>query len=113
MKIDELSSKNEWDEALLQASGHDFYHTWDFHQISRQNGEGDPLLLDVRAQHGGVLFPLLSRAIAGSSLHDLSSVYGYPSPLTYGLIIRDEVPGLWDALLSHLFQRGYVSLFSR
>ncbi|MNF23025.1 FemAB family protein [compost metagenome] len=113
MKINELTGKNEWEEALLKASRHDFYHTWDFHQISRQNGEGDPRLFEVRAQHGGILFPLLSRPIAGSSLRDLSSVYGYPSPLTYGLINRDEVPGLWDALLSHLFQRGYVSLFSR
>ncbi|MCC6076917.1 GNAT family N-acetyltransferase [Pseudomonas sp. GCM10022188] len=113
MKISEISSKNEWDEALAKAAHHDFYHTWDFHLISQRNGEGDPVLFEVRTPHGGVLFPLLSRPIAGSSRRDLTSVYGYPSPLSYGLIDRAEIAGLWDSFLSHLSQRGYVSLFSR
>lgn len=113
MKISEISSKNEWDEALAKAAHHDFYHTWDFHLISQRNGEGDPVLFELRTPHGGVLFPLLSRPIAGSSRRDLTSVYGYPSPLSYGLIDRAEIAELWDSFLSHLSQRGYVSLFSR
>lgn len=113
MKISEITSKNDWDEALLKAPHRDFYHTWDFHMISRQNGEGDPVLFELRMPRGGILFPLLARQISGSSLRDLTSVYGYPSPLSYGYIDHEEVPGLWDAFLSHLIHRGYVSLFSR
>lgn len=113
MKISEITSKRDWEEVLLKAPRHDFYHTWDFHVISRQNREGDPVLFEARTAHGGILFPLLSRPIAGSALRDLTSVYGYPSPLAYGHIDSEEVPGLWDALLSYLIHRGYVSLFSR
>lgn len=113
MRISEITSKNDWDEALLKAGRHDFYHTWDFHQVSRLNGEGEPVLFEVRMTGGGILFPLLARRITGSTLRDLTSVYGYPSPLAYGEIDRAEVTQFWGAFLDHLQQRGYVSLFSR
>lgn len=113
MKINEITSKHDWDEALLKSFRHDFYHTWDFHMISRQLGEGEPVLFDVRTSYGGLLFPQLSRPITGSSLRDLTSVYGYPSPLVYGHIDGKEIPVLWESFLAYLAQRGHVSLFSR
>lgn len=113
MKISEISKKADWDEALLKSPRRDFYHTWDFHHISRLNGEGEPVLFDVRMPAGGILFPLLARPITGSTLRDLTSVYGYPSPLTYGEIDSEAGQSFWDAFLAYLHQRGYVSLFSR
>lgn len=113
MEIIEISDKAEWENALSKAPLHDFYHTWEFHNISRLNGEGDPILFEVRLASGGMLFPLLARNIAGSPLRDLTSVYGYPSPLIYGEIDRAEIPCIWDDFTSHLYRLGYVSLFSR
>lgn len=113
MDIVEISGKADWAKALSKAPRHDFYHTLDFHRISSRNGEGAPLLLDIRLARGGVLFPLLARRIQDSALNDLTSVYGYPSPLTYGEIERAEIPGFWDHFSSYLYRRGYVSLFSR
>lgn len=113
MDIIEISGKADWEKSLSKAPRHDFYHTMDFHQISSRNGEGDPILLDIRLERGGVLFPLLSRSIKDSTLKDLTSVYGYPSPLIYGEIGRAEIPLFWDYFTSYLYQQGYVSLFSR
>lgn len=113
MEIIALSDKGDWEKALSKPPLHDFYHTWDFHNISSLNGEGDPILFDVRLEHGGVLFPLLSRSIKDSPLKDLTSVYGYPSPLLYGEIDRVEIPCIWDEFTSHLYRLGYVCLFSR
>lgn len=113
MDIIEISGQESWKHALARVPRHDCYHSWDFHQISRQNGEGNPVMFEVRLSNGGILFPLLSRTIEGSSFKDLTSVYGYPSPLFYGEIEEVEIPSFWDALISHLYQQGYVSLFSR
>lgn len=113
MDILEIRDKSGWDRVLSQAPQHDCYHTWDYHEIARRNGEGEPILFVIRLAHGGLLFPLLARPIEGSQYRDLTSVYGYPSPLTYGALEADDIPCLWDHLFSHLDQRGYVSLFSR
>lgn len=113
MKISKITSKTDWDEALVKAPRHDFYHTWDFHHVSRLNGEGEPILFEVRMPGGGILFPLLARRISGSTLCDLTSVYGYPSPLTYGELDSEALAPFWDVFLDYLKQHGYVSLFSR
>lgn len=113
MDIIEISSQDGWKSALAKVPRHDCYHSWEFHQISSKNGEGTPIMFDVRLSSGGILFPLLARAIEGSSFKDLTSVYGYPSPLFYGEIQEAEIPSFWDALISHLYQQKYVSLFSR
>lgn len=113
MDILDICGKTDWARALSQTSQHDCYHTWDYHQIAQRNGEGEPILFEARLRHGGLLFPLLARPIAGSAYRDLTSVYGYPSPLVYGDLEADDMARLWDHLLSHLAQRGYVSLFSR
>lgn len=103
-----------WRVALDRCAGHDFYHTWDFHAISRDNGEGSPVLFRVEAEGGGLLLPLLEREIPDTDWLDLTSVYGYPSPLVYGSPGDDaRLLTLWGELLRYLRGRGYVSLFSR
>lgn len=103
-----------WRDALSRCTTHDFYHTWDFHAISQGNGEGFPVLVLAEGNDGGILLPLLERDIPGTNWVDLTSVYGYPSPLTYGALNESEkVLALWDELLQFLRDSGYVSLFSR
>lgn len=103
-----------WRAALGRCAGYDFCHTWDFHAISRDNGEGAPVLFMVSAGDDGLLLPALERAIPNTDWLDLTSVYGYPSPLTYGSLGEgDRVLDLWRELLEFLRGHGYVSLFSR
>ncbi len=113
MDIDEIRTPADWATALTQAPRHDCYHTWGYHRIAQGSGEGEPLLFAVRTSRGGLLLPLLERAVAGSTRRDLTSVYGYPSPLAWGELTADTLARLWEQLLAHLARRGYVSLFSR
>lgn len=103
-----------WRAALDRCIRYDFCHTWDFHAISRDNGEGSPVLFLVDGGDCGLLLPLLEHEIPETDWLDLTSVYGYPSPLVYGALGNDaRVLALWHELLQFLRDQGYVSLFSR
>lgn len=112
MKVEVISSENEWHEALHSVSGYDFFHTFDFHEMSRHNGEGDPLLFCVKDSAGAFLagWPVLRRGIPGSCYFDFNSVYGYPGPVFAEHVDCDSAV---LALLEAMREFGAVSLFSR
>ncbi len=112
-QIDEISNKKEWRNALSFVEGFDFYHTWDFHAISQKNGEGTPVLFKISKQNSGLLIPLLERKIPDTNYKDLTSVYGYPSPLVYGDVSNDEIVSMWNDFTRHLIESDYVSIFTR
>ncbi|XOF34024.1 MAG: hypothetical protein ACL93V_01610 [Candidatus Electrothrix sp. YB6] len=112
-QIDEISNKKRWSNALSLAEKFDFYHTWDFHVISRDNGEGAPVLFKISTKNAGLLIPLLEREIPNTRYNDLTSVYGYPSPLVYGDASNDEIVSMWSGFTRHLIDSGYISLFTR
>lgn len=111
--VSEITTAREWRCALALAPKHDFYHTWDFHAISQNNGEGTPVLFKIYKHGAGLLVPLLDRDIPGTNHKDLTSVYGYPSPIVYGKISGSEITEMWDFLCCYLATIGYVSLFCR
>ncbi|GAA3535615.1 GNAT family N-acetyltransferase [Zobellella aerophila] len=105
--------KSDWVQALSKCERCDFYHTWDYHNVSFFNGEGSPILFDVNINGRGLIFPLLERSIEGEVKKDLTSVYGYPGPLLYGDVDETYFNELWSCFVSFLVDNGYVSLFSR
>lgn len=114
MRITTIRDGASWRHALNDCGVYDFYHTWDFHVISRNNGEGSPVMFVAEHEGGGMILPLLERNIPGTDWLDLTSVYGYPSPLTYGLVPRPgDVCSLWKGIAGFLREAGYVSMFSR
>lgn len=114
MELTIIKDEVTWRHALGRCKTHDFYHTWDFHAISRINGEGSPVMFSVEDGDCGILIPLLERAIPETNWMDLTSVYGYPSPLLYGLSGKSEkVLSFWGAALNFMREKGYVSLFAR
>lgn len=114
MPVTEIRDAKAWRQKLSTCQSYDFYHTWDFHSISQRNGEGVPVMFCAGNEARGLLMPLLERDIPGTDLKDLTSVYGYPSPLVYGLRGDDpEVLNLWGEVVSALRAAGYVSVFSR
>lgn len=114
MKLTIIRDEVAWRGALTRCDTHDFYHTWDFHIISKCNAEGSPVMFIVEENGGGILIPLLERVISGTNWMDLTSVYGYPSPLIYGMSGKSEkVLRLWDTALTFMKKQGYVSLFAR
>lgn len=112
-RVATISEKSLWHQALCLCESYDFYHTWDFHALSQINGEGTPVLYKMECGTGGLLVPLLSRVIPGSSHKDVTSVYGYPSPLIYGNVADADIMVMWENLLRFLEGNGYISLFTR
>lgn len=104
--------KGNWDIALDCFQRHDYVHTYDFHMLSSQLGEGDPVLFVVRNEADQVVmcWPGLRRAIPETDSYDLTSVYGYGGPL---IRLDRLTAGALDALFDAMLCNRIISLFSR
>jgi hypothetical protein len=77
--------EDEWDEALDSRGLTDAYLKCGYLAASSIIESGEARLLLTETSEGGVAFPLLIRAIRGSSsLRDVSSPYGYGGPIGFG-----------------------------
>lgn len=104
--------RNSWRSVLAEYGDHDFGHTYDFHVISEKNGEGRPILFDVRDDEGSpvLCWPALLRQVPGTKCFDLTSVYGYSGPLVRKVDkISDAMSMMFDAMKGHRI----ISLFAR
>jgi hypothetical protein len=110
--IELIKDKKQWDETLCQVKQYDFYHTFDYHQISKKDDEVAVLIKYTQNEHI-VAFPLLIRKIENSSYVDATSVYGYPGPLTTQIQKNFDIAGFQDALGELLYRMDIVSVFSR
>lgn len=101
-----------WRVALKDIGKHDFVHTYDFHRISADNGEGEPIAFIARDHNKKALalWPALLRRINGSEHHDLGSVYGYGGPV---FAPKVQAGPLIKAIQQTMADSGAVSLFSR
>lgn len=104
--------KSGWNSILSCFAEYDYVHTYDFHKISENNGEGIPILFVVQNEQNEVLlcWPALKRRVPGTALWDLTSVYGYGGPL---LNSRDRIGESLDVLFETMSDMGIVALFSR
>lgn len=74
--------KEEWNNAIALSNRYDFYHTWDYHQLSKQNNEGNPILFLLKQGEDFICLPVLLREIPSvKGYYDFTSVYGYAGPL--------------------------------
>lgn len=106
-----ITDEAQWSAALSTFQNVDFHHTYAFHKISLDNGEGEPLLLV--ANDGDTLimvWSLLSRVIPGTTHKDLGTVYGYPGPLSIG---RHPLIDVLREAFVWLAEKGYVSVVGR
>lgn len=111
MQLIIIKDKESWLNCINHYD-HDFYHTWDFHCLSKNNSEGEPILFYLEKSGESVVFPLLERNIIETDYKDLTSVYGYPGPLfsTSDTVIQNA---LLNSLLEQISKLGYISIFSR
>lgn len=107
-----VTDASEWRARLSDIGRHDFYHTYDFHAISADNGDGQPLMLVHYNDSGRVdfIWPFLERDAGKAGKKDLTSVYGYPGPL-FAQGSQGDVSEL--SIKKFLSDLGYVSVFSR
>ncbi|RKN76943.1 GNAT family N-acetyltransferase [Ulvibacterium marinum] len=84
-----VTEKEEWQKVVYECSNYDFYHTYDYHQISKKKSEV-PILIVYKNGASVVAIPFLKKPIDKSQYFDLSSVYGYAGP------ISNNVDGTFD-----------------
>lgn len=110
--IEVIKDKKVWKEQIALVSNSDFYHTYDYHQLSKSNDEY-PILIKYGDGQTSLLIPLLLRDIDNSDYKDATSVYGYAGPLVQHIDENFNVDDFQDEFNQFLQKNNIVSVFSR
>ncbi|WP_225036230.1 GNAT family N-acetyltransferase [Winogradskyella sp. SM1960] len=110
--IEVLKNKDEWRTLVSQVEHADFYHTYDYHQLSKKIDE-EPILLAYKDGNTTVAIPFLLRKIKNSSYKDVTSVYGYAGPLTINLDEQFDFIKFHKSLNSFFKDNKIIAVFSR
>ncbi len=110
--IKEITSKQEWDNVLSKVDTYDFYHTYDYHIISKQEDE-ECVLLQFEKDNYLIAIPLIIRPIKGTDYFDITSVYGYSGPVSKNISYSFNNTQFITEFKEYLFNKKIVSVFSR
>lgn len=110
--INEITTKHDWNITLSKVNSYDFYHTYDYHQLSKRTNEKSVLLV---YQNDTVLIaiPLVLRPIEGTDYFDITSVYGYPGPVSKNITGDFDNQVFVLELNKYFLNNNVVSVFSR
>jgi len=111
-KLKAIYNKQEWDACIKECGFFDFYHTFDYHHLSKAEDE-TPLLLKYSGKYMTVAIPLLARKIKDTNYKDATSVYGYAGPIYKGNIANFDNKKFKNALTKYFLDNNFVSIFSR
>ena len=107
-----ITSKTEWEAALDEIQAFDFYHSYDYHQISKSQQE-DAVLVCYKNQECIILLPLLLRKIFDTVYYDATSVYGYAGPLSKRNACLSELSHFHKELKDYFLEHKIIAVFSR
>lgn len=108
-----IRDRANWNSVLECCDQSDFYHTYDYHMLSKNEDE-EPIL--IKYEYGDVLIavPLLIRKIAGTHYNDATSVYGYCGPITNKNVNSGFDNKDFEQRLNALLRKNkIISVFSR
>ena len=107
-----IKGKVDWGSLIDFSEDSDFYHTYEYHYLSKKDNE-TPVLIEYTEGDKTIVLPLLIRNIEGTEYFDATSVYGYSGPTTSN--IKDNFDNsLFRKELQLLFlENNIVSVFSR
>lgn len=111
--IEEIISKKEWHAVLEEVDTYDFYHTFDYHNISCDSSNELPILIKYSKDNIVIALPLLLRSIPNTSYFDFTSVYGYPGPISSGINADFNNEGYVEELQAYFVSKNIVSVFTR
>lgn len=112
MKIEIIENKSDWTEFLSLIDTYDCYHTYDYHLLSKSDEE-IPVLLKYVHEDVLIGIPFLLRYIYNTNYKDLTSVYGYPGPVSKGVTNSFNNTTFKTELIKFLKLNNFVSAFSR
>jgi hypothetical protein len=110
--IEVIEDKDRWRGTLKEVADFDFYHTYDYHQISKLKNEKAILLKYVEGEII-ICLPLIIREIEGYSYKDVTSVYGYSGPLSRNIPVNFNNSNFINALNQFFIQESIITLFTR
>lgn len=110
--MQEITEHKEWNAILKQIENYDFYHTYDYHNISKNDIE-TPVLLTYLEGETIIALPILLRPIADTAYFDLTSVYGYAGPICNADAQTFDFSNFQAAFNNYLEAKQIVSVFSR
>lgn len=110
--IEAIKNKAKWQELMSLATNLDFYYTYSYHHLSKNNNES-PVLLNYTNGNTSILLPLLLRDIENTQLKDATSVYGYAGPLIINLDSNFNQEKFRKELDAFFTEHNIVSVFSR
>ncbi len=107
-----LDKKDEWHNTLDAIGYYDFYHTYDYHYLSKLDDE-KAILLKYTEGNKVICFPFLIRKINDTEYFDATSVYGYAGPLQKNVDEDFDNSLFSKALNDYFIQEKIISVFSR
>ncbi|MFD0836306.1 NeuD/PglB/VioB family sugar acetyltransferase [Mariniflexile aquimaris] len=111
-ELEVITTKEAWQEAINVMDAVDFYHQFDYHQLS-ENPEVKPVLLKYTEGDKIICLPLLIRQIPNSKLKDATSVYGYSGPLIKHIDSSFDNTYFKNLVTKYFSENNIISVFSR
>jgi hypothetical protein len=111
MEIITLDNSQEWDKTIHSMHNYDIYHTAAYHTLETS---GTPLLLYSQSGNQSIAMPVVLRDIAGTTLRDITSVYGYAGPLSSNKNpTKKHINQFQTQLLDFFDTQSIISAFAR
>lgn len=110
--IEIIKCKKEWDSFLGKVDYYDFYHTYDYHELSIKDDE-ECILITYIENDTLIGLPFIVRQIPSTEYSDITSVYGYAGPVSKNLSEHFDNSKFLEALNASLNDQNIVSVFSR
>ena len=110
--IDIIKTKEAWEEVLNSCKSFDFYHTYDYHELSKKDGE-TPFLVSYKNNNTVIALPLLLRDIEGTDYKDATSVYGHCGPISNEVDVIENCADFHKQLNNFFEAQKIVAVFSR
>lgn len=112
VNIEIIKNKENWDCFLEEIGNYDFYHTFDYHHISKSTSD-KAILIKYKKNDVLIGLPLLIREIEGSNYFDAISVYGYSGPISTDLSATFDSSHYKNCLTEYFLQNNIISVFVR
>lgn len=107
-----ITEKSKWGALLSVIKNYDFYHTYDYHQLSKKKNE-IPVLIKYQNDNSIIALPLLIREIEGTCYKDATSVYGYSGPIMKNISENFDNSIYIKKINNYFSENNIISIFSR
>jgi len=110
--IEIIKTKEAWEQVLNNCKSFDFYQTYDYHELSKNDNEM-PFLVSYKNNDTQIALPLLLRDIEGTDFKDATSVYGHCGPISNGIEVPKHCVDFQTQLKAFFEAEKIVAVFSR